>query len=243
MKVPLQDPVPCPLPRHPLVELVLGLGHRGGRVEDRDAPQGWWTARYRMPFAADGEPRWSTDLILADRVVAPALVAHRADIALWRVHRRAAADATGHQFSFAFYAAPEVARQVFADLQASCTLRALADAGVVREQEYSDTTRLDRPGIADTSDRSWSPALQVNWPFFIMGVSDLWLGLVTAHAAAGDPPGPCASVRALQAHYDGVSRAVEGVWEGEGGHALLHHLSGVFAYRSVAVHETRLMTF
>jgi hypothetical protein len=197
----------------------------------------------RRHRGADGEPRWSTDLILADQVVAPVLVAHRAAIALWRLHRRAAADATGHQFSFLFYGAPEVARRVFADLQASCTLRALVDAGVVREQEYSDTAWVDSPGIADTSDRSWSPALQVNWPFYIMGVSDLWLGLVTAYAAAGDRPGPCAPVRPLQTHYEKVASAVDTIWENEGGHALLHHLSGVFAYKPVAVHETRLTRF
>jgi hypothetical protein len=196
-----------------------------------------------MPFGPDGEPRWATDLILADRVVAPVLVAHRAEIGLWRVHRRAGADATGHQFSFLFYAAPEVAERVFADLRSSCTLQALARAGVVRGQEYSDTARLERPGIADTSDRSWSPAVQVNWPFYIMGVSDLWLGLVTAHAAAGDPPRPCAPVRALQAHYERVNGTLDALWRQEGGHAFLHHLSAVFAYRPVAIHETRLMTF
>jgi hypothetical protein len=40
-----------------------------------------------------------------------------------------------------------------------------------------DPARLGKKEIADTSDPSWPPSLQQSWPYFIMGVSVMYLDL------------------------------------------------------------------
>ena len=62
----------------------------GGDVE---APGNhWWYARFQMVWPEGQEPDFSNNLIVAHEIVAPALRRHQAEIALWRVHRRARRD-------------------------------------------------------------------------------------------------------------------------------------------------------
>lgn len=56
---------------------------------------GWWYIRFRLNWLKGEEPLWYPDLLLADRVVGPVLDARRAEIPLWRFHRRAACDGAG----------------------------------------------------------------------------------------------------------------------------------------------------
>jgi hypothetical protein len=210
------------------------------------APLGWWHARFRMGPLERGEPAWEVDSLLANEVVAPVFGRHRGAIGLWRVHRRAARDGAGHQFSFIFQASPETAGRVYAALGESSVLAALRAARVVRETVYDPTDRVERPNVEDTSDRSWSPEVQRAWPAFIQGVSETWMSLVREEAgrvfgarAPIDPP----RVERLLAGYREVERAVGERWRDEGGHAFLHHLSAVFGYRPVEVVERRTVSY
>lgn len=191
----------------------------------------------------DAEPRWHVDLLLANEVVAPVLDRFRPGIGLWRFHRRAGGDDAGHRFSFIFYATPATADAVFGALGESRTLGDLVARGILRRVAYDSTERVERPDLSDTSDRSWPPQLQREWPHFIMGVSQTWLGLVRheARAVLGDRR-PLSQARLL-AGYEAVERRVTQLWRDEGGHAFLHHLSALFGYRPVEVVERRVATY
>ena len=147
----------------------------------------WWYLRFRMEWLEGNPPAWHTDLLLADLVVRPVLELRRADITLWRVHRRAARDAAGHQFSFIFYATPETARDVFAEIEASPALGMARAGGRVTAVLQDDPLHPSRPERADTSDPAWSAALRTAWPDYLMGASRMWLSLVSQLAA---PPAP-----------------------------------------------------
>ncbi len=73
------------------------------RKEEKTGAKGWWYAKFRMDWPKDAEPLWHMDPLLAHRVIAPVLSRYSEEISLWRFHRRAAPDASGHQFSFIFY--------------------------------------------------------------------------------------------------------------------------------------------
>ena len=203
---------------------------------------GWWYARFRIQWPEDAEPRWHMDVLLATEILAPIIEEYRDEMALWRFHRRAARDASGHQFSFIFYTPPETAARINEAIRASVLVGELEARGELLEVVLDDVKTLKKPHMEDTSDPNWSPMLQRSWPYFIMGVSELWLTLVTqvveSHAS-GAPREPEEKVD----FYHQVDRAVQTLWQQEGGHALLHHLNAIFQYEPLMVNRRGAMRF
>ena len=68
-----------------------------------DADLGWWQVAFHRKIQEDEEPAWHMDTLVAYKIIKPILDKHEQQISLWRFHRRAVADKSGHQFSFIFY--------------------------------------------------------------------------------------------------------------------------------------------
>ncbi len=201
-----------------------------------DAPPRWWYLRFRLNGTQENEVASYLDALIADQIVAPAIARHQDDIALWRFHRRWPQDATGHQFSFIFFAPPRPAGELIEDIERTPLLRTLADEG------YLAGFRVDRPpeGLATdpaaTSDRVWPLAVQREWPKFIMGASRMWLGLVQAEAAKHPELD-------LHPRYQRVEQALDELWFNQGNHAFFHHLSALFGYKPVRILRRETITF
>lgn len=206
--------------------------------------RGWWYVRFKMDWPEDSDvPSWFMDVLLAHKVVAPVLDRHRSDIVLWRFHRRAVRDAGGHQFSFIFYSTWKTAKEVYSDVRGGLLLGALKTSGRIARVLYDDTASIPRPHIEDTSDSRWSPPVQKSWPLFIMGVSEMWLGLIS-EVARDKPDGEDGgSLDAILEYYRSVNERVEAIWRKECGHALLHHLNAIFGYEPLMVGEGTPMRF
>jgi hypothetical protein len=204
---------------------------------------GWWTAAFSVTWPEDVEPRWHVDSLVAHRVVRPVLSQHEGNIILWRFHRRAVRDKAGHRFSFFFYCSSDTARMVFDGLQANQDLQTMKAAGIIMEDTYDDTDKVNKPRVEDTSDPNWPKVVRRAWPYFIMGVSQTWLDLVAL--VSGDTPDgePSVPLEDMLAFYKEIDSSVEALWRENGGHAFLHHLNGMFGYQNVFVYEKRLMTF
>ena len=207
------------------------------------SPNGWWYGRYVMSWPEGKDPSWHLDLLLAHRVVSPVLNRYRGDIVLWRFHRRAARDQAGHQFSFIFYSSPEIARRVFTALQSEALLGKLKERGVLIRDSYDDTSAISRPNLDDTSDRRWSPALQKSWPYYIQGVSEMWLNLILQMASESSSDKGLAGLDDLLRSYEQLNSTIGQLWREEGQHAFLHHLNAIFGYESLMIREKRLMDF
>ncbi len=197
------------------------------------ARSGWWYASFHINWPEGGEPSWSTDLLIAHRIVAPVLARYESKISLWRFHRRAAPDQAGHRFSFIFYCTPDTARKIFAALDSSVVLEDMKSAGIILEAAFDDTKKIPRPEIEATSDRHWSVPLQKSWPYFIMGVSRTWLDLIDQFANDGRPK-PL-GLSEMEVFYRDIDESVRKTWATEGGHAFLHHLNAVFEYGPVLI--------
>lgn len=206
-------------------------------------PKGWWHARYGIKWTENSEPLWNVDLYLADRVVRPVLEKHRGGISLWRFHRRAAPDAAGHQFSFIFFSSPLEALEIFEDLHSNPDFRLLKNSGLLIRDTYDDTSSVSKPQPEDTSDRNWSPAVQKTWPYFIMGVSEMWLKLIQEHMAGTQGTTSPRSLIESLAIYRQVDRKIIQSWRDEGRHAFLHHLNALFGYEPLVVYEKKMMGF
>jgi hypothetical protein len=205
--------------------------------------QGWWYARFRMHWPPDTDPVWYIDLYLAHQVILPLLKQHRADIDLWRFHRRAARDGHGRQFSFVFYSSPLTAQQIYNSLKSDPLIANLKSAGILKRVVYEDPTRVIRPNIEDTSDENWPETIQKTWPYYIMGASEMWLNLISEIAAEKLTDNPPASIGEIEAFYQLVNNTVTELWKTEGRHAYMHHLNAIFEYEPLIYYEKKYLTF
>jgi hypothetical protein len=214
---------------------------QGAEAERRDTVNAWWYAGFKIDWPPDEELNLDMDVLIAHRIVSPVLDRNRKQIVLWRFHRRASRDEAGHRFSFIFYTTAANARKIYAEISASPILKQLQAEGVIQQVLFDDTNVISRPGIEDTSDRHWSPPLQKAWPFFIMGVSQTWLDLISQYAEDGRSKP--VSVAEMRIFYAEISHEVESTWKKEGGHAFLHHLNAVFGYGPVDLRGKTEMNF
>ena len=208
-----------------------------------DTPAGvpqWWIVRVRMGWQDGEQVAWHLDALLAEQVFAPLIQRLGPALTLWRFHRRAAADDTGHQLRFQVYADAAVAARVNAAVRASALLDALIRAGHVREVLIPAAPEGDSVGAI--SDPAWPQAVQRSWPHFAMGVSRNWLSLIGEVSAQLGPP-PRDDLAALLEHYRAVNTQVDALWQAHAQHAWLHHLNALFGYRPLLMQERRLMRF
>lgn len=208
-----------------------------------DAEKGWWYARFRMDWPQDADPAWYVDFILSHRVISPVLDQYEKEISLWRFHRRATRDEGGHQFSFIFYASRKTAQEIYRAIQSSRLLEELIAAHLVVDTIYDDTTFVLRPDLGATSDRNWSPEIKRTWPFYIMGVSRMWLNLIDEVSKETLKERDLSNLDDLLEGYRKVNEVVEKKWRQEGSHAFLHHLNAIFGYEPLLIYERRLMNF
>ncbi|MGB7933463.1 MAG: hypothetical protein WCH04_14770 [Gammaproteobacteria bacterium] len=190
---------------------------------------GWWYARFFIERPAGEPPRWYIGTLIGGEIIAPVFERHNQDILIWRVHRRAANDDYGHVFSFIFYSTAAGAQSIYADLEKSPVLQRLRQEGRVTKVGFDNTSRISRPRIEDTSDRHWSLSVQQTWPALAMGASRMWLDLV------GEVADKHADEQDLEQRYMEVQQEVNDIWAKQGQHAVLHHLSGIFAYQPLLI--------
>lgn len=219
-------------PKQPPVE------QPGTRAPEASADQKtqWWYLRFRLAREDDGEVNSYLDTLIAEQLLAPIIERYRSDLTLWRFHRRWPKDETGHQFSFIVYTRPDTLRKINDDIEASGVLATLRSDGHLVEYRVDQPDIPRRFDVAGTSDRSWSSDLQKEWPYFIMGVSRLWLGLVQRESARQQDS-------KMYERYQAVNSALGKLWFNEGNHAFFHHLSGLFGYQPLRVIRRDIMTF
>jgi len=213
------------------------------KPDDLPSGNGWWSARFRLSWPPNTDPIWYMDLYLAHQVILPVLQAHQNDIHLWRFHRRAARDGAGRQFSFIFYASPRTARNIFQTLPSDPMVGNMKFAGVIDDIVCDDPAKLTRPNIEDTSDKNWPVSIQKTWPYYIMGVSQMWLNLIAQVAddkMKNDSP---SSIKEIETFYKQVNETMTDLWQKQGRHAFMHHLNALFGYEPLIYFEKRYLTF
>ena len=204
---------------------------------------GWWSARFRIYWPAEEEPLWHTDLLIAHKILAPVILIYEDQFPLWRFHRRAARDGAGHQFSFIFYATAETAYQVYDTLRSDALLSEMVYAGIVIEKVYDNPDRITNPRIKDTSDPNWPYLIQKSWPYYIKGVSQMWLSLIAETVADMPTEDVPLSLDEYEALYKEVNATILSLWEKNGRHAYLHHLNALFGYQPLVFTEKRMLSF
>jgi hypothetical protein len=204
-------------------------------MNNEEAPiQGWLSACFFIAWVENTEPDWHIDLLLAHQVISPILNHYREELALWRFHRRAAPDHIGHRFSFLFYTTRGAAEEVYSSLKSNVLLGTMSEAGIVLRVVYDRLDQITKPNIEDTSDPTWPATIRKSWPYFIMGVSEMWLGAIAGIAQPHIEEEPISLPKLLE-RYKEVNEGVTSLWQNHGRHAFLHHLNALFGYVPVVV--------
>lgn len=220
---------------------VAVLAHRPAPASSAD--NAWWYARFRVDWPEGADPAWHVDALIAHQVVKPVLDRHLQDIPLWRFHRRAARDAAGHQFSFIFFASPQTARRVYAEISDNPTLQQARSSGRITAVICDDTAYMARNSIEDTSDPTWSAPLRLAWPYYAMGASQTWLDLISAMADGAQKQEALSAFAEIERRYASINASITTLWQNEGRHAFLHHLNALFGYEPIVIIEERQMRF
>jgi hypothetical protein len=210
-------------------------------LEPAPGVYGWWSVRFKMD-RPDGKTKWERDLLIAHRVTFPIIGAHGEAIDLWRFHRRSGDDETGHQFSFLFFSTAEVADTINRMVVDDPLVEQLLADGVIQEVITDAVDHNDHPHVGDTSDRKWSPVMKDTWPYYIMGVSRMWLGMIDQISLERELAADATTSEMLE-HYVHVNDAINRIWQQEGYHALLHHLNAIYGYEALIYWEKRWKTF
>ncbi|RLB85923.1 MAG: hypothetical protein DRH15_02755 [Deltaproteobacteria bacterium] len=203
--------------------------------------KGWWHVRFKIFWPQDSRPRWWVDAAIAHEVINPILRNNKSNIELWRFHRRAARDKTGHQLSLLFYSSAMVADRVYEDIAANTFLQELLTEGIVVSVKYDDTSLVAMAGIGDTSDPNWAVEIQNSWPYFIMGASEMWLGTLNQITLEYQKEHPFSSLDEKLEGYQDIYDSMVFLWQEQCGHALLHHLYALYGYVPIKVRQVDML--
>ena len=71
----------------------------------------------------------------------------------------------------------------------------------------------------------------------------MWLNLISETAAEMPKFYSPLSLEENEQQYKNIDETIGALWEENGQHAFLHHLSGLFGYKPIVFHEKRMLKF
>lgn len=194
-----------------------------------DPDKAWYAARFSFNWEQGQEPDWYLGTLIAGEVIAPLLPQFAAQLTCWRVHRRAVRDSTGHVFSFIFYSSAASAETIYQQIKAHTLLAELQETQRVLKISYDQPAESTQALLADTSDPVWPETMRASWPYFMMGASQMWL------AQLQSIKDETLELDTLEQRYQEIQAKLTEQWQEQGQHALIHHLSALYAYQPVLV--------
>lgn len=191
----------------------------------------WFSYQFRFKMQDDANPLWWLDLFVVDTIVRDVLEQYRDECHLWRFHRRAMHDASGHKLSFLCRTANDISESIHEVASSHATTRFLKEKSLLldytKEECGSD--------VEATSDSSWSHEVKKAWPFFIMGVSEMILELITQIKGQHGNLASENDLSSIENYYQSINERFTAIWRNEASHAFLHHFNAMFGYAPVFV--------
>ena len=193
----------------------------------------------------EGEPlAFSPHTLIAEQILAPVINTHDDAIGLWRFHRRANRNdkGGGHRFSFLYYTDTKSAEMIHSQVLDNPLTQWLIEQELIEKVTFELIGGDAASRMEKTSDTHWPMEIQRSWPYFIMGVSQTWLMLVTEISDLDKLSGEI-SFSELLSHYKGVNQRLTTMWQDHGQHAYLHHLNAIFGYVPLKIKTTTLRAY
>lgn len=209
------------------------------KIEDQkqgelDQDKSWHYLRIQWKWNQYGAPDWPLDLIAAHGIISPMLTEKLNSVKLWRFHRRAVHDQTGHQLSFIFYSTPELASGFWDEIRYHPTIFLLKKNGLLKKLRIELGYEKSNGVLEATSDSSWPIELKKAWPIYMYGASNTWLNLIDEYSDKLAAPSP-GDFLEIKTHYENVDSSLQMLWKQYGQHAYFHHLNAIFEYEPILI--------
>lgn len=189
----------------------------------------WHAQKLVIGLPDGGKPDWWIDFMLIDTVIRDCMSATRGELRLWRIHRRAAADTSGHVLSFFYMSTGETHGDVSRQFAQHQVTTALIAAGLVLRHDVAELGG----SLEATSDPNWPDPLRRAWPHFVSGVSATFLELIDQVRTSTQPSPSVESTEELRSYYTDLMEQVDCIWREHGSHAFFHHVNAIFGYTPV----------
>lgn len=189
----------------------------------------WYSFQFKFEFEQNTPPKWWLDILVIDTVVRDVMEKHKNDIGLWRFHRRADHDTSGHKLTLFCYTTEEVSIAIDEIARCHKSIVILKENSLL----FDYTTGNSGSSVEGTSDPRWSIEVKKAWPYYIMGISQLILDLIDRIKNQQDPLDDGAGIDVIKRYYASINNRVIAIWQNEGGHAFLHHLNAMFGYTPI----------
>lgn len=202
----------------------------------------WQSFRLRLEWEGKSEPKWWLDLFILDNIVRDLISDNRKNIKLWRFHRRAARDHSGHQLTIYCYTQKKVGYSINNQLLESDLFELLNKTNLLKEYQWNEEHGSERNmnKIEDTSDPNWPIEIKKAWPFYIMGVCDMFLDLIKNLSENMTNKRPkIASLKRVEPadiYYRELNKLVSDTWNINGNHAFFHHINAIFGYVPLSIY-------
>jgi len=191
----------------------------------------WNNFRFKITWDVNQNPKWWIDLFILDDIVRKVLLEHRDEIELWRVHRMADIDSVRHQLTFLCYTADKTAKSIDTSISAKDTLKVLKDNNLLKEYFWEEKLEKNTKTNIQDGEDNWPIELKKSWPFFIQGVSEMFLELIAQiKNQIPDKVQPSDPISLIERYYVELEKRLLGLWYESGNRAFFHHINAVFGY-------------
>ena len=163
------------------------------------------------------------DLIIIDLIIYPLLEIFKQNLILWRIHRSATED--GHILRFIFYTSPEIAKDIYKNMQG------IKSYALVKENYLEEIIQQEgSQDIEGAGDGSWPKEINRVWPYYIMGVSTMFLELIKE---IKESIADGVKESGTEKYYKEIEKKIDELWLKYGCHSFIHHLSAVVGYKPI----------
>ena len=207
----------------------------------------WQNFNFKINWAENTQPKWWVDIYLVDLVVRTVVENFKKDITLWRIHRRALRDKSGHELALICFCEQSVANKIHNFIFTNKFLEVAVGFGLIDKFTWEEKSKNNKLNINDLSDKAWPPALQKSWPYFICGTSEMFLELIEqvkiTLALEKLDIEKLSSLYIAENYFSRLNNTLLSIWKIHGSHAYFHHLNSIFGYAPMIVQLNNIQPF
>ncbi len=187
---------------------------------------GWHFINFKIKWNKKFPINFFIDLLIIDLLISPTIEKFKPKLILWRLHRSATEG--GHILRFIFYTTPEVSKNILENIEANKLY------AFIKENYLEDLIKQEgSQKIEGAGDGNWPQEINKSWPYYIMGVSNMFIKLVEeVKEGITDQPKEN-NKEELEIYYKEVEKKIDEIWLNHGCHAFIHHLSAIIGYKPV----------
>lgn len=204
-----------------------------------NASSGWWEVRFIVAHSQEQIPNWHIDALIAHETLKPILIKTRDSILFWRIHRVYHSEEGGHQFNLKFFCDKNIAGDIYEAIKRDKTIKALINTDRVIKITYTSRRKINA-NISGTSDQNWDSSIQESWPHYAMGLSEMWLQLIELIKPHAQQEESAEGISSLIGKYEAIHNHLLGLWQNNGGHAVMHMSHSIMGWVPVHVQSRHI---